>query len=102
MSFQVVFDIEPGPTAETAQIKIPYFVAIVKKGQEFFNKPGLKNTFTAIATLPESHAKFRYEDAIIDVSLPLNDEIRASEIEVIFGFQLTEEQLLYNRASIPR
>lgn len=102
MSFQAVFDIEPGPTAEAAQIRIPYFVAIVKKGNVLIEKPGFKGVFEAVATLPERRTDFRYQDAAIEIELPIGEEINPREIEILFGFQLTEEQLNYNRAQYRR
>ena len=91
MSFQAIFDIEPGPTAEAAQIRIPYFVAIVKKGNVLIEKPGFKETFEAVATLPERRTAFRYQDAPIEIDLPIGEDINPREIEILFGFQLTEE-----------
>lgn len=102
LSFQVVFDIEPGPTADAAQIRIPYFVAIVKKGNVLIEKPGYKQIFEAVATLPERRTAFRYQDAAIEIDLPIGGDINPREIEILFGFQLTEEQLNYNRAQFRR
>ncbi len=102
MTFQAIFDVEPGPTAEVSQIRIPYFVAIVKKGNVLIEKPGFKETFEAVVTLPERRTAFRYQDAPIEIDLPIGDEINPREIEILFGFQLTEEQLNYNRAQISR
>jgi hypothetical protein len=102
LSFTVVFDIEPGPTADAAQIRIPYFVAIVRKGNVLIDKPGFKENFEAIATLPENRTSFRYQDAPIDIELPIGDDLNPRDIEILFGFQLTEDQLNYNRAQLRR
>lgn len=99
---QAIFEIEPGPTSEAAQIRIPYFVAIVKKGNVLIEKQGFKETFEAVATLPERRTTFRFQDAAIDIELPIGGDIDPREIEIMFGFQLTEEQLNYNRAQLRR
>lgn len=102
MWFQAIFDIEPGPTTTSETFDIPYFIAITKKGNIVIEQEGFKESFVATVPVPETRASFRYRDGIVDVEMPLTDDINGRNIEIIFGFQLTEEQLRYNRAQIRR
>ncbi|MRG71569.1 hypothetical protein GH722_07310 [Alphaproteobacteria bacterium HT1-32] len=98
ISLQVVFDIERGPTARTQTEDVPYYVAIVTKDQKIIRK----ESFLAQLTYPERASRMRFIDGFVDIEIPLSENLRPNMIEVKTGFQLTEEQLQYNRASIAR
>ncbi|MEQ8709350.1 MAG: hypothetical protein RIC36_10195 [Rhodospirillales bacterium] len=98
ISLQVVFDIERGPTATTQTEDVPYYVAIVTRDQQIIRK----QSFVAQLTYPERASRMRFIDGFVDIEIPLSESLRPNMIEVKTGFQLSEEQLLYNRASIAR
>lgn len=98
ISLQAVFDIERGPTANNPTENVPYYVALTTRDGEIIQK----QTFTARLTYPERAASMRFIDGVVDIAVPLSDTLKANMLEIKTGFQLTEDQLRYNRAQIRR
>ena len=93
ISLQVVFEIERGPTTTRPTEDVPYYVAIMTRDQEIL----MKQSFVASLTYPEGASQMRFIDGVVDIEMPVSDKYKPSMLEIRTGFQLTEEQLNYNR-----
>lgn len=96
---EVVMDIDlvvsGGPAAEPGEVDLYYFVAIPR----FHPNPIGKKIFLRQHDLPGGGARReRITESNIRIFIPLEDRLIAAAYDVYLGFQLTDEQLEYNRA----
>lgn len=81
-------DMEPGP------VDLYYFVAIPR----FFPEPAGKQIFKRSHTLrPGGARRERLTESNVRIFIPLEDRLTAAGYDIYIGFQLTDEQLAYNR-----
>ena len=83
--------------AETKSVTLPYFVAVVDpaqnvKGENAFQ---LNLAFTGADYFRESQPEK------ITIHLPMADDQQASGFTVVVGFQLTPDQMAFNRSTHP-
>ncbi|HUK60228.1 MAG TPA: hypothetical protein VLV50_13440 [Stellaceae bacterium] len=83
---------------ETKSVTLPYFVALVDPQQRVLSEESFQ------VQLPFPAAEFYRESAPekITVHLPLTDRTQASAFSVVVGFQLTPDQIAFNRAAHPQ
>ena len=87
--------ISGGPAVEPGPIDLYYFVAIPR----FHPDPAGKKVFNRGYTIPRSGPRReRITESNIRVYIPLESEIVAGGYIIYLGFQLTNEQLEYNRS----
>ena len=87
--------VSSGPSAESGPIELYYFVAIPR----FHPDPAGKKVFNRRYTLPRSGPRReRITESNIRVFIPLEDKLLGGAYDVYLGFQLTDEQLEYNRS----
>ena len=87
--------ISGGPAAEPGPVNLYYFVAIPR----FHPDPAGKKVFDRRYTIPRSGSRReRITESNIRIFIPLEDRLTAAGYDVYLGFQLTEEQLEYNRS----
>ncbi len=101
LSFDVVLLVAArrGPAAEATDREtvetVPYFVAVVGPDREVVTK----QAFMAEVTFPGGVAQaVQSEPEEITLDIPVSDDIPGWQYEVVVGFQLTPEQLAYERA----
>jgi len=87
--------ISGGPSVQPGPINLHYFVAIPR----FHPDPAGKKVFTRGYIIPRSGSRReRITESNIRVYIPLESEIIAGGYIIYLGFQLTNEQLEYNRS----
>jgi hypothetical protein len=90
--FFVDMSIERGPANTARAANLEYFVAIPK----FHPKPAGKQTFPVSVRFGENQNQLIYRDEI-SIEIPLAKNETASDYDVYLGFQLSPEQLEFNR-----
>ncbi|MEQ8371046.1 MAG: hypothetical protein RIE31_06935 [Alphaproteobacteria bacterium] len=83
--------LEKGPAHTGAPASFSYFVAVVRKDGTLLNKA----VFESEVTFGESNVMTAVEE--LEQIIPLADLSTAGQLSVLIGFQLTPEQLEYNR-----
>lgn len=87
--------ISGGPAAEPGPIDLYYFVAIPR----FFPEPDGKKVFSRSYRIPAGGARReRLTESNVRIFVPLEDRLTAAGYDIYLGFQLTDEQLKYNRS----
>jgi len=93
VTLKVGFDISRGPAETRRTTSVSYFVAI----PEFYPKPAGRNVFTAKVTFPENRNTMRIVDEEVEILIPLTKTRKGPGSKVYIGFQLTPDQLAFNR-----
>ncbi len=70
-----------------------YFVAI----PSFYPRPEGRGVFTARLEFPGNLTRNRIEDRPVDLTIPINGSSKGADFNVLVGFQLSREELEYNR-----
>ncbi len=91
----VLFEANRGPANQTRSAQLSYFVALVDQGQNILKKP----VFDAEVAFPANGNRVRFADNIA-VDIPLAVGEQAASYNILVGFQLTEDEVLYNRSQI--
>lgn len=83
-----------GPAVEPGTIDLYYFVAIPR----FFPDTAGKKVFSRKYKVPNGGPRReRLTESNVRIFIPLEDRLTAAGYDVYLGFQLTDEQLQYNR-----
>ena len=64
---------------------------------EFYPKPAGRQLFTAKVRFPENRNTMRILDEEVEISIPLNTSRKGPGSKIYIGFQLTPEQISFNR-----
>ena len=84
-----------GPAVKPGTIEFYYFVPIPR----FFPDPVGKKIFSRKHKIPSGGARQeRITESNVRIFLPLEDRLTAAGYDIYLGFQLTDEQLRYNRS----
>ena len=89
----VQISVEKGPANRQREIELEYFVVL----PAFEGKPGGKRIFTVKGQFEEGRTKLVYQDDVA-LNIPLKNPNDGGKTEVVFGFQLTPDELKFNRA----
>ena len=81
-----------GPAAQASEETLVYFVAVVDKDQKVLARERFNSTFTFQANQRQAAAIEEIEQII-----PIRRDLRGIDYEILVGFQLTPEQLEFNR-----
>jgi|TARA_R110000751_G_scaffold2873_5_gene15035 hypothetical protein len=87
------FSAQMGPAATNRSQHLQYFVALKNPGGEFVQK----SVFDVDLTFPKDANKVRYTDEQVSLHVPLADVNYGPNYEIYMGFQLSHDQLDYNR-----
>lgn len=92
------FDAELGPkathwNAESRSFAYPYFVAVTTPSGEILSK----EVFAATIRFDANETAITQEESMRQI-IPLRDDMDTSGYEIMIGFQLTDDELNYNRA----
>ena len=83
-----------GPAMEPGPVDLYYFIAVPR----FFPDPAGKQIFKRTHTLRAGGARReRITESKVRIFLPLEDRLTGAGYDIYIGFQLTDEQLAYNR-----
>ena len=95
VEFNVMFAIDRGPAMEGRDGHFTYFVAL----PDFYPSPQAKQTLPVDFRFPENNSPtVHVRDELIRLSIPVDSPQAGEKTPVYVGFQLTHEQLEYNRA----
>lgn len=93
MRMKVLFAITKGPAETSATNKLEYFVAI----PSFYPSPAAKQVMPMEFKYPDGNiSTMMVRDEEVRLTLPLKDT-KTKDMPVYVGFQLTQDQLNYNR-----
>jgi hypothetical protein len=81
-----------GPAAQASEETFVYFVAVVDKDQKILARERFDSTFTFQAGQRQAAAIEEIEQI-----LPIRADLRGIDYEILVGFELTPEQLEFNR-----
>lgn len=90
---KVGFKVTRGPAEKSRFTDVSYFVAI----PEFFPSPAGRNIFTTKVRFPKNRNTMQIIDDEVEISIPLNASRKGPGTKVYIGFQMTPEQLDFNR-----
>jgi hypothetical protein len=93
VTLKVAFDITRGPAEKGRTIDVAYFVAV----PEFYPKPAGRQDFTARVSFPENRNSIRIIDEEVEISIPLSATRKGPGSKIYIGFQLTPDQIEFNR-----
>ena len=93
LTLQVGLNITRGPAAKTRKVELNYFVAI----PEFFPNPKGKSSFSRVVEFPRDRNSISFVDDAIEIAIPLNENRQGPGIKVFTGFELSKDQLEFNR-----
>lgn len=82
------------PTSDVATRTVPYFVAIISEGRVIG-----KEVFQLALPFVGSKRKMTVKEYIDRIDIPIATEKSADDYAITIGFQLTEEQVEYNRTA---
>jgi len=83
-----------GPAAADRRQAFKYYVAIPR----YYPDPKGKQVFETAIAFPEGTDRVRYVGEEVRLSLPVGEGGTADDLPIYVGFQLTPEQMEYNRA----
>ena len=93
LTLQMDLDITRGPAETTRKVRLNYFVAI----PEFFPNPKGKSSFSRLIEFPQDRNSISFVDDAIEIIIPLNENRHGPRIKVFAGFELSKDQLKFNR-----
>ena len=93
VTLKVGFNITRGPAEKSRSTNVSYFVAM----PEFYPKPQGRQVFTTKVTFPENRNSMQILDEEIEISIPISKSRPGPTSKIYIGFQLTPEQIKFNR-----
>ncbi len=96
-SVSVTIGVQRGPAASFRTLSVPYFVAVLH-GDQIVEKHDL----SIEATFPPNADRLALKSDPLELDLPITRRMSSDSYRLEVGFQLTPEQLAYNRAHMPR
>ena len=96
-TISVTLGVQRGPAASYRTISLPYFVAVVH-GDQIVSKHDL----SLDATFPPNADRVALKSDPLELELPISRRMSSASYRLEVGFQLSPEQLAYNRAHMPR
>lgn len=88
----VTFEVDRGPAAQNITYTLPYFVVVTAPDGTIVSKRNFVAQFAFAG-----RARVTVENAVPDTKFKMKPNERAYAYDVLAGFQLTKEQLEYNR-----
>lgn len=94
----VVFDIARGPAGTDRAASFSYFVAVSERAAEGAAKPRIlaRESFPVEASFPAARKGLRYTD-VLDITIPRGEGRGVGDYVMYLGFELSAEELSYNR-----
>ena len=98
MTLSVEFEVERGPAAR-GPVTLPWFIIVTNASDESVVQ---RRAFEMGVTFPANVTRSRTSSPGTRLSFPIRDGHRVSDYNVRVAFQLTEQELEYNRRRGPR
>ncbi len=93
-----LFEAERGNADNDRAGVLPYFVAVATAARA----PRQKRDFSVTARFPGNVSRMRFADTPVHLEVPLGEGERGHSYRIYVGFQLTPEQLAFNRKRFQR
>lgn len=94
---EVEFAFGRGAAATGSSYAYPYFVAVTRRGTAVI----AKETFAIEAEFPSDRNIVYGSDRIQRITIPrASDDIQGQNFEIVVGFELSQEQLEWNRSGV--
>lgn len=94
VTMNVVFKAIRGPAAKKKNTSFNYFVAVTDTSKKIISR----NAFRMDLTFPTNVSRLKRQDKKILLNIPLGAKDDGSEFLIFTGFQLSAEELKFNRA----
>ncbi|CAI3925127.1 unnamed protein product [Commensalibacter communis] len=91
-TMNVVIQVKRGPAAQERRYQIPYFITMIKNGEIMD-----KQQFVANVQFPDNIDQVTLKSDKILLKIPATADRQPDGYELFIGFQLSPEQLAYNR-----
>lgn len=82
-----------GPAAQGRNAELSYFIAM----PTFFPEPKAKQVLPVSLAFPDNTDRVRYTDGEVTITFPIKDVKEMARYEIFAGFQLTQQEVDYNR-----
>ena len=89
----LVFEAERGAADHERKATFQYFVAI----PEFFPRPEGRAVFNKQVEFPGNHTRLKVTDDPVTLNIPLKAGQSGSDFQIVIGFQMSREEMEYNR-----
>lgn len=86
-----------GPVGSSSSLSVPYFYAVTRDGAVVD-----KQSLVALAQFPDNGDRVLVRTDPVTLDLPVTRAHPSTSYRIEVGFQLTPQQLAYNRAHLPR
>jgi hypothetical protein len=93
----VALDLTRGPASRSDTQEVAYFVS-VSKGDTILDK----RIYRLAVAFPGNSDRARLRTDEVDLVLPIDDKVQGNSYSILVGFQLTPEELAFNRRRGPR
>lgn len=93
IELSVQIRVERGPANKARQVAFDYFVAI----PEFQSQSEGKSVFKVTGEFEGNRTRMLYQDDL-EMTIPVKVPAEGSALEIVLGFQLTPEELKFNRS----
>jgi hypothetical protein len=93
----VNLELTRGPASKGRRVDVTYFVTVLKGGTVLE-----KQEFPVPTEFPSNTNHVRLSGNEVDLVLPISDKVSGAAYRVLVGFQLTPEELAFNRRRGPR
>ncbi len=101
IELNVLIDILRGQANQNGEVSLRYFVAVAERGEEIGPQPAVhgREAFAIEALFPETRRNIRYTD-VLEITIPRPDARSVRSYVLYLGFELTPEELAYNRRKL--
>jgi len=101
IELNVVVDILRGRANTDGAATFRYFVAVVERDEEVGPQPAVqgRKAFAVEVVFPETRRNIRYSD-VLGITIPRPDARNVRGYVVYLGFELTPEELAYNKRKL--
>jgi len=97
VDLEVLFQATRGPASTVRSAKVTYFIAIADRNENIF----ARETFESDLEFEGNRNRIAYVEELTQ-TIPLRDGKLGENFKVFIGFQLSDEQLVYNRNKLGR
>jgi len=101
IELNVIIDILRGQANHNGEASLRYFVAVAERGEEIGQQPAVsgRKAFAVQVSFPESRKNIRYTD-VLEITIPRPDARSVRGYRVYLGFELTPEELAFNKRKL--
>ena len=97
----VVFDVLRGQANRQGEASFSYFVAVAERGEDIGPQPFVhgRKAFPITAPFAQTQKSIRYSD-VLEITIPRPDARDVRSYVLYLGFELTPEELTYNKRKL--